>query len=64
MFFGDFLRECSNAADPKVVGSLKFVRALIQEGLDTNPAQGGGNELVGQFSGGPISTTPADGFWV
>ena len=63
-FSGGFLWERSNATDPKVAESFEFVRALVQEGLGTSPAQGGGNELVGQFSGGSIGMTPAGGFWV
>ena len=63
-YSGGFLWEGSNASDPKVAESFEFVRALVEEGLGTSPAQGGGNELVGQFSGGSIGMTPAGGFWV
>lgn len=63
-YSGGFLWESSNASDPKVAESFEFVRALVEEGLGTSPAQGGGNELVGQFSGGSIGMTPAGGFWV
>jgi len=63
-YSGGFLWEGSNASDPKVAESFEFVRALVGEGLGTSPAQGGGNELVGQFSGGSIGMTPAGGFWV
>ena len=63
-YSGGFLWEGSNASDPKVAESFEFVRALVVEGLGTSPAQGGGNELVGQFSGGSIGMTPAGGFWV
>ena len=61
---GGFLWEGSTASDPRVAESFEFVRALVEEGLGTSPAQGGGNELVGQFSGGSIGMTPAGGFWV
>ena len=61
---GGFLWEQSNATDPRVQESFEFVRALVEEGLGTSPAQGGGGELVGQFSGGSIGMTPAGGFWV
>lgn len=63
-YSGGFLWEGSNASDPRVAESFEFVRALVEEGLGTSPAQGGGNELVGQFSGGSIGMTPAGGFWV
>lgn len=63
-YSGGFLWEGSNASDPKAAESFEFVRALVEEGLGTSPAQGGGNELVGQFSGGSIGMTPAGGFWV
>ena len=63
-YSGGFLWEGSNASDPKVAESFEVVRALVEEGLGTSPAQGGGNELVGQFSGGSIGMTPAGGFWV
>ena len=63
-YSGGFLWEGSNASDPKVAESFEFVRALVEEGLGTSPAPGGGNELVGQFSGGSIGMTPAGGFWV
>ena len=63
-YSGGFLWEGSNASDPKVAESFEFVRALVEEGLGTSPAQGGGNELVGQFSGGSLGMTPAGGFWV
>ena len=63
-YSGGFLWEGSNASDPKVAESFEFVRALVEEGLGPSPAQGGGNELVGQFSGGSIGMTPAGGFWV
>ena len=63
-YSGGFLWEGSNASDPKVAEPFEFVRALVEEGLGTSPAQGGGNELVGQFSGGSIGMTPAGGFWV
>lgn len=58
-YSGGFLWEGSNASDPRVAESFEFVRALVEEGLGTSPAQGGGNELVGQFSGGSIGMTPA-----
>ncbi|RRD50228.1 ABC transporter substrate-binding protein [Arachnia propionica] len=61
---GGYLWQGSNASDPRVAESFDFVRALVEEGLGTSPAQGGGNELVGQFSGGAIGMTPAGGFWV
>ncbi len=61
---GGYLWEGSNATDARVAESFEFVRALVHEGLGTSPAQGGGNELVGQFSGGSIGMTPAGGFWV
>ena len=63
-YSGGFLWEGSNASDPRVAESFEFVRALVEEGLGTSHAQGGGNELVGQFSGGSIGMTPAGGFWV
>ncbi len=63
-FSGGYLWEHSNATDPKVAESFEFLRALVEEGLGTSPAQGGGNELVGQFSGGSVGMTPAGGFWV
>ncbi|AYD90620.1 extracellular solute-binding protein [Actinomyces sp. 2119] len=63
-YSGGYLWEGSNASDPRVAESFEFVRALVEEGLGTSPAQGGGNELVGQFSGGSIGMTPAGGFWV
>ena len=63
-YSGGFLWEGSNASDPRVAESFEFVRALVEAGLVTSPAQGGGNELVGQFSGGSIGMTPAGGFWV
>ena len=63
-YSGGFLWEGSNASDPRVAEAFEFVRALVEEGLGTSPAQGGGNELVGQFSGGSIGMTPAGGFWV
>ncbi|WP_125614665.1 extracellular solute-binding protein [Specibacter cremeus] len=53
-----------NAEDPHVAESFEFLRTLVAEGLGTSPAQGGGNELVGQFAAGMIGTTPAGGYWV
>lgn len=61
---GGYLWEGSNALDPAVAESFEFVRGLVADGLGTSPAQGGGNELVGQFAGGVIGMTPAGGFWV
>lgn len=61
---GGYRWRASNALDPKVAEAFEFVRALVEEGLGTSPSQGGGNELVGQFSGGSIGMTPAGGFWV
>ncbi len=61
---GGYLWQRSNARDVRVAESFEMVRSLVQEGLGTSPAQGGGNELVGQFSGGSIGMTPAGGFWV
>lgn len=61
---GGYLWEASNALDPAVEETFSFVRRLVADGLGTSPAQGGGNELVGQFAGGVIGMTPAGGFWV
>ncbi|QKD80039.1 ABC transporter substrate-binding protein [Actinomyces marmotae] len=63
-YSGGYLWEGSNASDPRVAESFEFLRAVVEEGLGTSPAQGGGNELVGQFSGGSIGMTPAGGYWV
>lgn len=61
---GGFLWEASNALAPAVEESFEFVRRLVADDLGTSPAQGGGNELVGQFAGGSIGMTPAGGYWV
>lgn len=53
----------SNAQDPRVLESFELLRELVGEGLASSPAQGGGSELVGLFSGGRIAMTPAGGFW-
>jgi multiple sugar transport system substrate-binding protein len=52
-----------NADDPRVLESFEFLRALVAEGLASNPAQGGGNELVARFANRQIGMTPAGGFW-
>lgn len=53
----------SNAQDPRVLESFELLRQMVADGLASSPAQGGGNELVGLFSGGRIAMTPAGGFW-
>lgn len=61
---GGFRWRGSNATDPKVAEVYEFLRQLVAEGLGTSPAQGGGNQLVGQFASGKIGFTPAGGYWV
>src|SRR5215207_5412009 len=53
-----------NADDPRVEESFEYLRAMVQEGLGSSPAQGGGGELVARFAEGFIGMTPAGGFWV
>jgi multiple sugar transport system substrate-binding protein len=53
-----------NADDPRVVESFEYLRAMVDEGLGSSPAQGGGNELVARFAEGVIGMTPAGGYWV
>ncbi len=61
---GGYLWEHSNALAEPVEQSFDLLRTIVQEGLGTSPAQGGGNQLVAQFAGGSIGMTPAGGYWV
>ncbi|BDZ59580.1 multiple sugar transport system substrate-binding protein [Barrientosiimonas humi] len=61
---GGYLWRGSNALDPKVAEVYEFLRRVVAEGLGSSPAQGGGNQLVGQFASGGVGFTPAGGFWV
>ncbi|WP_219413983.1 extracellular solute-binding protein [Pseudonocardia nigra] len=45
------------------VETFEFLAQLIANGLSSRPEEGGGNTLIGLFSGGRIGSTPAGGFW-
>lgn len=53
-----------NAEDTRVAETFEYLRSMVDEGLASSPAQGGGNELVARFAQGNIGMTPAGGFWV
>lgn len=61
---GGFHYTGSNALDPKVEEVYEFLRRIVADGLGSSPAQGGGNQLVGQFASGGVGLTPAGGYWV
>ncbi|HEU4545758.1 MAG TPA: sugar ABC transporter substrate-binding protein [Microlunatus sp.] len=58
----EWLEAAANT--PRVTESFEFLRQMIDEGLSSVPAQGGGNELVARFAQGVVGMTPAGGFWV
>jgi multiple sugar transport system substrate-binding protein len=61
---GGFAWAEAAANTPRVTESFEFLRQMIEEGLSSVPAQGGGNELVARFAEGVVGMTPAGGFWV
>ncbi|WP_152365647.1 extracellular solute-binding protein [Microlunatus speluncae] len=60
---GGYRWTASNAEDPRVAETFEFLRAMVAEGLGSNPASGGGSEVADRFASGVIGMTPAGGFW-
>ncbi|MCI9890070.1 extracellular solute-binding protein [Micrococcales bacterium 31B] len=61
---GGYLWTEASANTAPVQETFEYLQMLVADGLATSPAQGGGGELIGQFSSGSIGFTPAGGFWV